>query len=298
MTAAGLAITGITLTMCVAGHTATATPDLFMTQIAQTVFAEVTQTAESGIMTLEATLSVLPTPTNTTMPTATSHDIGPTRVNEQDLMTEDGPVTGTSGQDLYNWYLLLEDDPSGWWWEEFGEDGDFSIGDILAVIVYAEAQHNWQNPYLAEASIRDANTWCIAMTGQSCTVEGYINHAAWEYESGAQRVGPMILPEKDADPKAGGWLALQGFSALYENHPAEWDEGCIWDRPCGWGNLSMFGEAGRNIFEDQLTVFAYEGSGNSWIIPSLCVIVRWQGGGAPNLVDLDASCPQVRSSEP
>jgi RHS repeat-associated protein len=212
-----------------------------------------------------------------------------------DLDDIDGWRTGTSGNDFYNWYLELWN-TRGWWWDMFGQDKDgFTIFDAFAVIFIDETEGVWTNPYISEAAIRDANAWCKTVYGNSCTIGGYINHFAHEYQSAHNYIGGFPL-----EPNHERWgkisaAAMRRVANSFSSHPLEWNSGCEWLRPCGWGNKSMYSPEAQKLLKDNpLTVFAYyDPEGDTWIIPSKCVIDRWMGGGDPPSFDL-GPCENVR----
>ncbi len=194
--------------------------------------------------------------------------------------------TYISGRDFYNWYLDLWY-RNGWWWEMFGRDGDgFTIWDAFAVIYVQETYKNWTNPHIAEAAIRDANSWCYDRYEKSCSVEGYVNHFAHEYSSAGTFVRAEGVPH---DPR--GWvdgftpeaaIALGNVAHLFSNHPVSWDKGCVDSRPCGWANnsASMYPpEVRQHLHDNQEALFVYNPSGsidfNPWFIPSGCAKTNW-----------------------
>jgi len=208
-------------------------------------------------------------------------------------------TTGIDGQDVYSWYLDLfnnkydENNNLNWWWDDFGEDADgFTIWDAFAVIYVHETQGNWTDPNLPEAAIRDANTWC----GGNCTTEGYINHFAHEYESAGNYFGSNPSPPGYKSWGAAALAGMQKLAKSFSNHPNDWNTGCSWLAPCGWANKSMYSRQQQDVLAaNQASVFTYyDPSGNTWIIPSQCVYVRWMHGGYDLAYNLSASCPSVR----
>jgi hypothetical protein len=184
-----------------------------------------------------------------------------------------------------------------WWWKVFGQDGVFSIWDFLATGLVRETLGNWSDPNIPEAAIRDANAYCLTITGKPCSLASFINHYAAEYQS----VGEVVkMKGFFADPKEHSeWgyktiSSVQNLAGSLLFHSKEWDSGLEWDRPIGWANISMYAanpELQAKLVTNTAQLFAYWGEGNSWIIPSGCVYIRWIGGGRKGTQDLSASCP-------
>jgi RHS repeat-associated protein len=218
----------------------------------------------------------------------------PTPVDESQLWERRG-TTGISGEDFYQWYFDLFDNRSGWWWEMFGYDSDgFTVWDAIAVIMIQEASKNWSNGYISEALIRSANYWCKELFGISCTTENYINWFAAYSATAGSFVSLHTTPH---DPR-GGYVvgfdsiaedAMRGMAAILQEHDPSWNQGCAYDRPCGWGNSSLYSiEVQEHLKANQAALFTYTNDLNPWLIPSGCVSTYWLNGV------LSEPCPSVR----
>jgi hypothetical protein len=209
--------------------------------------------------------------------------------------------TRISGLDFYWWYSYLYNNKQGWWWKVFGNDKDgFTIYDAMAVIMYYESQLEWSNPYLPEAAVRKAHSYCSAMYGHPCqTQEEFVNwFAAYCQSAGNHVLDPhyptedysQIMTDKD-------YAGLRALAEAFKNSPTEWIDGCTgsdeaMSRPCGWANISYWQGISRNkIASNPDYVFTMEGWGDPWVIPSGCVWAFWGGGVTLNT---STSCPKVR----
>jgi RHS repeat-associated protein len=224
------------------------------------------------------------------------HDrVGYTKINLSELSTESG-ITDISGKDFYNWYLYLYF-TMGWWWDLFGQGGSFTIWDAFAVVFVHELDGHWTEPLAGEAAIRDANSWCIYLKGGSCTTANYVNWFAAEYQSGGHLVKgglpPTTFLAKLGNHK-GGAGALRNISALFANHPSDWDFGCVWNRPCSWANQSMITNEAElaNVTNNPLQHYVYVTSGDPWILFSYCTFYIVLGKG--NIHKPNYQCPNVR----
>jgi hypothetical protein len=209
--------------------------------------------------------------------------------------------TGISGLDFYYWYLTLLSNQDGWWWQLFGQDGEFSIGDAFAVIYVFETQNNWSDPNISEAAIRKANEWCKdpRIYGNPCSsTEEYVNWFAAEYESAGNYVtNPSALHTEyqNYTLSADDVIALQNNGASFANHPAAWNEGCKPMSPCGWANPSTYASQGNVDLANKLTnadprlFFTVYGKIDPWQIYSGCIYEYWIATG-----DLSAQCNPVR----
>jgi hypothetical protein len=208
--------------------------------------------------------------------------------------------TRISGLDFYWWYSILYNNKDGWWWKVFGNDEDgFTIWDAMGVIMYYEAQLQWDNPYLAEAAVRKAHSYCLAIYGHPCeTVEEFVNWFAAHNQSAGNHVLDLNLPKDDysqimTDEDIAGLRALVD---AFQNHPEEWKNGCTstsyaMSRPCGWANMSYWKSASRNKMANNPDyLYTYEGYGDPWVIPSGCVWAFWGGGVRLNT---SAYCPRI-----
>ncbi len=220
----------------------------------------------------------------------------PTPVDEKKLDDYQG-TTGISGKDFYQWYLDLFNNRSGWWWEMFGQDSDgLTIWDAIAVIMIQEAWMNWSNEYISEAMIRAANNWCSTTGG--CTIEGYINWFAHYSSTAGNHVSNHTMPNDPRNLKR--WNvkaedAMRGMAAIFQEHPPSWNQGCAYDRPCGWANSSLYLiEVQEHLQANQTALFTYNPNflaGNPWLIPSGCVYTNWLD---KNNRDLSFICDPVR----
>ena len=224
----------------------------------------------------------------------------PTLLDVNELEEHRG-LTRVSGLDFYRWYSYLYNNKQGWWWKVFGNDKDgFTVYDAMAVIMYYEAQLEWSNPYLPEAAVRKAHSYCTAMYGHPCqTQEEFVNwFAAYTQSSGNHILDPhdptedysQIMTDKD-------YAGLRALAEAFKNAPTKWTDGCTgsdeaMSHPCGWANMSYWHGISRNkIASNPDYVFTMEGWGDPWVIPSGCVWAFWGGGVTLNT---STSCPKVR----
>ena len=137
---------------------------------------------------------------------------------------------------LYDWYLDIWEQKSGWWWEVFGEDGEFSVLDAIAIGLLAESKMTWAwDDIFYEAEVRELYQQC---TGTSCSLEEIVNFAAIHYQAVADRVKAGLNPDKQYT-----WTeniaAVNKMIANFKN-PAvsDWRNGRRSDRPWGSANDS------------------------------------------------------------
>ena len=210
--------------------------------------------------------------------------------------------TGISGLDFYSWYAFLYNNKDGWWWEMFGQDEDgFTVYDAMGVIMYYEAQLQWDNPYLGEAAVRKANSYCENVFGHPCqTDEEFINWFAAHNQSAGNHFRDPNYP-KDDYTQIMTEADVEGLRVLVETfktRPEEWNDGCTGStyalsRPCGWANASYFqGRGLLKMAENPQALYTYEGGGDPWIIPSGCVWAFWAGGSSVR--NTAVVCPNVR----
>jgi len=248
-----------------------------------------------------------PAPIPTGTPPAPSGQ--PTPVNDNLLRTDRG-ITGTSGHDFYyKFYIeVLFNNTSGWWWREFGKDGQFSIWDAFAVVYSFETDRNWTDPNIAEAAVRKGNEWCKTPKygyGHSCnSIEEYINWFAHEYQSAGNYVRSPDSLTSQFEQLAMSSIDLQATEkngAAIGTHP-EWKSGCNNEqtRPCSWANPSTYFWQGRKDLGNKMlkTDPSYFFTKNPpvddpdldpWIIPSGCIYIHWISGN-----HLNVECPKVR----
>jgi RHS repeat-associated protein len=227
--------------------------------------------------------------------------VGTPTPRPNDLSNVPGDRTSISGNDFYNWYRELWNTP-GWWWEVFGQAADgFTVFDAIAVIMFKEAFLNWTDPYLIEAVIRKANYWC----GGPCTTGGFIN---W-FAHYSQTVGGFVRSgTAPGDPRKGisftpsfnstAQNALNHLAASFTNYDSSWGSGCVDDRPCGWGNSSIYPwDVQNHLNKNQNRFFTYvppkcrkDEKCDPWFIPSGCVNTHWLD---PTYRDLFYGCAPV-----
>ncbi len=209
-------------------------------------------------------------------------------------------TTGISGREFYQWYIDLFANPDGWWWEIFGQDSDgFTVWDAIAVIMIQEAWMNWSNVYISEAIIRKANDWCQYLFGRACTTENYINWFAHYSQTAGNHVSGHTAPNDPRDVVGGKFDdkaqdAMRDMAAIFPNHDPSWNEGCAFDRPCGWANSSMYEDMDgvrEHLHVNQTALFTYTNDLDPWLIPSQCVSIYWLD---KNSIDLSKPCPSVR----
>ena len=163
-----------------------------------------------------------------------------------------------------------------------------------------EAQNNWNDPSLPEGVTRAANGWCVAIYGSACSsTEHYINffssYGLMSSRSVAVRNGasPSDVFNEVASFNSTAAESLTKVTDALQN-PGDWTD---WagDGPYGWGNLSLYPEDVKDVFEaNQAALFQYYGTrdngGDPWIIPSGCAWKYWANS---NSRDLNHVCPAV-----
>jgi len=195
---------------------------------------------------------------------------------------------------MYDLYMTMWRDTSGWWWGAFGDDGQFTIWDFMSATSYYEAGGLTEySATLGEAGVR----WYYGSQcpiSQSCgTAEDIINwwgaysqSAAGLYNSTTR--GGKTLDEAFYLYKGRAPSEMNNFGEAFHHPPEEWKTGWASDRPYGWGNMGwgIFSPNAEKMFRMYpKSLFAsYDG----WVILSGCAWLNWQRFGNK------MSCPPVR----
>ena len=154
---------------------------------------------------------------------------------------EIGP-SGISGRQFYDWYLWLYNQSDGWWWGFFG---GFTIYDAMAMVLIGEGSFQYNKGELsaelfAEAGIRDLYSKCRHANNGSCSTEQFINQFASYMGSAGTRIknGFSHDPNPESYRNFGNYETQWALdmSDYYSNPDPAWTEGCLTDRPCGFGN--------------------------------------------------------------
>jgi len=154
------------------------------------------------------------------------------------------------GKKLYDLYKKLYADTSGWWWKTFGEDGQFSIWEFMAIIwgyelnivathddIYLDAFDSY-----AEALVRASREYCKVMNCAPSSAEGQLNFMGAYSQSARARVyanNPLFDRQDPRQLTAGLDLTLSIQDPSYMGH-LEWGDGFDPKRRYAVGNGSMF----------------------------------------------------------
>jgi hypothetical protein len=202
-----------------------------------------------------------------------------------ELSTVPGQKTGISGTDLYELYLKLWNNKKAWYWE----DGFFTLEDFIALILYKEAQGVMMSsdyPGYQEAWGRGFNTWCKAnpsICSGGSTSASVLNYLAVASDSAEGLVAnPAAANEpyrnwrREVIPLSAAMPMVEAFSNI------EWQQGCIGNRPCYVGNLSLFSVDMTKVALKRPWFYTLWGTrppnGNPMIILTLCQSYYWWGG--------------------
>jgi hypothetical protein len=194
--------------------------------------------------------------------------------NSEECMDEDGkPINGAGGPDrldrtmlkrtdhgeeVYDFYLRLYYNHSGWWWKTYGADGHFSAWDFIAMMygyelgVIASDEINYENAYpdFREAMVRNSREFCkdSRVSCDPSSLVGAFMHLSYYSQSAQQRAKSAVpdMYELGANNIDGGTSLV---AAIHDpagfGHP-EWNDGFAMDRPYAVGNGSLFKHSPRS----------------------------------------------------
>ncbi len=205
-----------------------------------------------------------------------------------------------TGKKLYDLYKKLYADTSGWWWEIFGKDGQFSIWEFMGIIwgyelgVVVTNIKNYTEGFVgyAEALARASREYCKVMNCDPSSAEGQLNFIGNYSQSARSRAysnktisDVFNKPENMLQPLAGLDIVMAIRNPIYFRAP-QWGEGFKWDRPYAVGNLSMLNPDMKEIIlEHQWWWFASNGwqtDPNPAFVFTGCQILYINGqGGCP-----------------
>jgi len=209
----------------------------------------------------------------------------PTPIDFDQLSTEEPGNTEYNGSMLYDWYRKLYYDKDGWWWDVYGNDGNFSIWESMSILMIHELHLHWQNmdvEVMIEGSIRTANAWCqtIYKISGPCSDVQFVNWFAAYVDSGEHRVPNGYADDpfsKYYNPKTGEstftssdleWVS--SITSAWIDRDPEYDDGFSKFRPYGWGDSRLGHIAWISEFLNDNPDFAFywlEG----FLIPSGCI---------------------------
>ncbi len=228
----------------------------------------------------------------------------PTLFSGGELSTTRG-ITKISGKDLYQDYLKYHNDTSGWWWDVYGGDGNFTIWEYISLWALPEASQNWSQPEIPEAWIRKANEYCQNQNltlgdRESCSDAGFVNwFAAWSQSAGSYITGDKELSDYDwyienfalseTPFDSEDIAAISELADFIAHPPDEWDQGMSPYQPYGTSNVSTYYWLADELgFEGQYKklldwfrehqdsfIYFFNDQNNPWFIATGCTADYW-----------------------
>ena len=203
---------------------------------------------------------------------------GPSLLNSYNLTHSSRGGTGMTGVEFYDWYIQLWF-TDGWWWEAYGEDGEFTIFNAMEIGLLGESQNQWPyNDYIFEAETRELYQECNSQPGAVCSTEQIVNFYSAHYESAYRQVFDSVTPD-DTYYNETNALAVSNLLANFiKPSNKDWMLGRVSIRPWGSASVSyIYSEYGYN-YSDQDYIYIKNNWGNlffhwgqQWYIPSGCV---------------------------
>jgi RHS repeat-associated protein len=192
-----------------------------------------------------------------------------------------GGKTGISGSDLYETYLTLWKNHDAWYWQ----DGHFTIWDFIALILYKEANVVMNGGGYAafqEAFARSFYTWCGAHTdvcrggSDPASVLNFLSRYSDSAEALVKNPASALVPLKNWK---GEIIRLsKAYPMINGLSNTNWQNGCVGDRPCHWGNFSLFSTDMAKMARKKPWFYYTLGGDNPLYIMTLCQSYYWWGG--------------------
>lgn len=90
-------------------------------------------------------------------------------------------------------------DENGWWWDVYGDDGQFSIWEFMAIMWAYEQQYYPYSKTFRTATANHAAVWCYAMSCNRASAEGSLNFLAAYSASASNRATNVLSGDRSLE---------------------------------------------------------------------------------------------------
>ncbi len=157
----------------------------------------------------------------------------------------------------YDLYISMYDDRNGWWWNTYGNDGNFTIWDFMAIMWSYDARLN--DPLVVQAMHNRAYTFCPAGCDPT-TAEGSLIFMSTYAESATRRIDswkPGTDPTTVIDNSVNNPQIGEDIVTAIRTSSKLTDKGLNALSPYDYGNISL-----------NLSVYG-KMVGNGWVLQSI-----------------------------
>jgi hypothetical protein len=210
-----------------------------------------------------------------------------------------------TGDELYEWYMDLWRNKSGWWWDVFGADGYFTFNEAMIIILSGELMFHYgavPPNIIAMVLVRKANATCIDQYHHACSEAEFVHWFASWAQSGRGRIfngtdgGNFFAPGWAAEGTEGWFYQIMDW---VQNPDEDWLTGKSDFEAFDWADTDLdkikdnwtYIKSNPNTYTYIATWTDEDGNQQGFVIYNGCLDTAFHNGGGEDAIILACGSP-------